>query len=691
MLKMLGRVRCAQAPEALSRVYQRMVGRWVARLALSADRCLRKVAEDSREANQLRELVGIGRHAGLLSRKRAAELLRTSLVKLEAHTAGEDATPLMRNIALLARLVNLSPIEQQLLALMVWLKTSRELREVAREVHCSNNTQAVELLASTLAVECEELKSVFDRSAALIDTGLLVIMDGLMDLSDKVMLRDGLEDVLLDERATEATLVGNFFDSADDGQLTAADFQHLSHEFRLVSDYLRGAFDKELVGVNILLYGLPGTGKTEFAKVLARSVGKRLYAVRNADADGDSSPVAQRLSSYRLCQRFLARSRAGLVLFDEIEDVFPLMASDERRISKAWLNSTLEKNAAPAVWISNSIEQVDAAYLRRFDYSVRFGSVSKVARERVLQKHLGGLAISDTVLRKLASRTDITAAQVERAGKVARTIRVPEEVTGRVVSRVIGRSAELLGQAVAESKEAEADAYDLGLVNTDTNLEHLVSRLRKVSVPAALCLYGPPGTGKTAFAHYIARTLERPLQLRRASDLLSPWVGVVEQQIAGMFEKAEEEGALLFLDESDGLLADRSQAKHSWEITQVNELLSRMERFSGVFICATNLLDWFDEAAYRRFLLKIRFDYMTRVEKREMLRRKYPKASQREQAECLARLEDIKNLAVGDVATVSRRSVVMGERLLPREFVAQLKAECGFKRDQPRRPMGFSA
>jgi len=50
-----------------------MVGRLVARLALSADRCLRKIAEDSREAQLVRELVGMGEHVGQLSRKKAAD------------------------------------------------------------------------------------------------------------------------------------------------------------------------------------------------------------------------------------------------------------------------------------------------------------------------------------------------------------------------------------------------------------------------------------------------------------------------------------------------------------------------------------------------------------------------------------------------------------------------------------------
>jgi len=204
----------------------------------------------------------------------------------------------MRNLVLLAKLVDLNRIEQQVLAFMVWMQASRELREVAGEVLCCNNAQVVGLLASTLAVDQGELKMALDRSGALVDSGLLTIMDGLAHLSEKVMLRDGLEDVLLDERATEKSLVGSFFDRVGEGDLKAIDFQHLSDELRLIADYLRGAYSERLMGVNVLLYGPPGTGNTEFAKLLARTVGKSLYAVRNADVDGDPASAAQRLIKF---------------------------------------------------------------------------------------------------------------------------------------------------------------------------------------------------------------------------------------------------------------------------------------------------------------------------------------------------------------------------------------------------------
>ena len=74
-----------------------------------------------------------------------------------------------------------------------------------------------------------------------------------------------------------------------------------------------------------------------------------------------------------------------------------------------------------------------------------------------------------------------------------------------------------------------------------------------------------------------------------------------------MFTEAEAEGALLFLDEADSFLRDRTLARAEWAVTQVNELLQSMERFDGIFIAATNLMDSIDAAAMRRFTWKLEF------------------------------------------------------------------------------------
>ena len=106
----------------------------------------------------------------------------------------------------------------------------------------------------------------------------------------------------------------------------------------------------------------------------------------------------------------------------------------------------------------------------------------------------------------------------------------------------------------------------------------------------------------------------KKLLVKRASDILSPYVGEAEMNIAKIFEQAKRDNAVLLLDEADSFLMDRKRANHSWEVTQVNELLTQMEVFEGIFVCSTNLMDNLDEASIRRFDLKIKIDY-SQIEK----------------------------------------------------------------------------
>jgi transitional endoplasmic reticulum ATPase len=126
-----------------------------------------------------------------------------------------------------------------------------------------------------------------------------------------------------------------------------------------------------------------------------------------------------------------------------------------------------------------------------------------------------------------------------------------------------------------------------------------------------MLLYGPPGTGKTEFAKYVARITNRRLVVRRASDLLSCWVGETEKIIRRAFQEAEKDRAILFIDEADSMLGTREGAQHSWEISFVNEMLTNMETFHGMLICSTNFKKVVDSAAIRRFNIKLEFDYLT--------------------------------------------------------------------------------
>ncbi len=105
----------------------------------------------------------------------------------------------------------------------------------------------------------------------------------------------------------------------------------------------------------------------------------------------------------------------------------------------------------------------------------------------------------------------------------------------------------------------------------------------------------------------LADGLGRELVVRRYSSLVSNWHIGTERNIAQMFAELDVERQVLLLDEVDSFLRDRRQARHGWEVSEVNELLQQMERFPGVFIAPTNLMDRLDSAALRRLDFKLNF------------------------------------------------------------------------------------
>ena len=192
---------------------------------------------------------------------------------------------------------------------------------------------------------------------------------------------------------------------------------------------------------------------------------------------------------------------------------------------------------------------------------------------------------------------------------------------------------------------------------------------------------GPPGTGKTAYVRHVAERLDRPLVVRRASDLLNPYVGMTERHIAEMFQRARGEEAVLLLDEADSFLRDRREAFHSWEVTQVNELLVGMEQFGGLFFCSTNLVDDLDQAAFRRFVMKVRFEYLKPEQAWAMFEVLCGESGCTASDDLRAAVARIRILTPGDFATVRRQLLLQGETPTPDGLVALLDEECRMKRD----------
>ena len=477
-------------------------------------------------------------------------------------------------------------------------------------------------------------------------------------------------------------------DVAPPADLEWTDFNHIGADRDHVEKLLRGALCYGKPGVNILLYGPPGTGKTEFCTALAARLGTTLYSVGEADEDGNEPSRKQRLQELRLAQRLIANDKRSLLLFDEMEDLLedsfggfglfgPLRSSRFREAaSKVFMHRLLEQTPAPTLWTMNDANEVSPAILRRMMFALELRPPTAAVRARVWARQLDrhDIAAAPEEVTTLASEFD--AAPGVAAGATAAASLAGGDIAA---VRTGVRSLARLLSCDRPLQRAPA-GFDPALIQADTDPTALADRLTAGEHQRfSLFLQGPPGTGKSAYARYLAERLGLEVLQKRASDLMSMWVGQTEKIIARAFAEARDAGAFLVFDEADSLLADRRLAHRNWEVSQVNEMLTWMESHSLPFACTTNFGDRLDPATMRRFVFKVTLDYLA-PRQAEVAFRSYfdlpPPPS----------LAPLAALTPGDFAVVRNKAEILGVLHDPKALADMLHAECAAK---PERPQAF--
>ena len=122
--------------------------------------------------------------------------------------------------------------------------------------------------------------------------------------------------------------------------------------------------------------------------------------------------------------------------------------------------------------------------------------------------------------------------------------------------------------------------------------------------------HGPPGTGKTLTAALLGKATDRPVFRVDLSMVVSKWIGETEKNLAGLFERAESKGWILFFDEADSLFSKRGEVKESrdkYANQETSFLLQRVENYDGLCILASNFRQNMDKAFTRRFESMVAF------------------------------------------------------------------------------------
>lgn len=396
-------------------------------------------------------------------------------------------------------------------------------------------------------------------------------------------------------------------------------FRRPDEELRHVSRLLKEEVD---FPVNFLIYGPSGAGKKTFIHSLARTLNMQIWFVSSRDKRRDSELRA----AFFACLHRASKQKESIIVVDGAERLLHTVFSSDTDII-----SFLKRIGQKIVWITDEIEKIDSAFRSYFTYSMyfeAFGLHERIEMWRNVMKRQGlsrrfHKASITTLSLKYPVKVNIVESSVAQAAILYPVGRKFYDALDRILYAYLRLQSG--GHFQHKKIYNTVSDFTLNGVCTEENIFSFIDFCHNMdkairsgaTLPLGcgnILFYGPPGTGKTALARFIAESLNRECIVKRASDLLGPFVGMSEQQIAESFHEMERSGAVLVIDEADSFLYSRDIAHQSWEVTLVNEFLTSLEESQGFCICTTNRIEHIDKAALRRFFYRLQFRYANKVQ-----------------------------------------------------------------------------
>src|SRR5271165_142551 len=586
------------------------------------------------------------------------------------------ASPLQKRIDWLSHACGLTEEQSEALGLLARLTLSPMVMALVEAV---NGRHGLDLGV----VDASDLRALLGsdgaRRACSDDGGLAEL--GLIAAPSAPRLSHVARSILSLPRLSARNIVNLPLGEPASATLKWADFEHLGELRDLAARIVVASRKRQAqvqFGPNLLFYGPPGAGKTEFAKTLGAHLGFSVQFMGEVNDEHAEPSRSERIAALMIGNAIGAIARGTILVVDEADDLFLGVDDADASRRRAFMNRLVERTKAPTIWIANDVDQLGTAIICRMNLALRFPrprlSVRKAMVARIAKDH--GMRMDDASAHTLA-RARAAPALIDNA------IRSAAQCGGSAHDVAIILSAGLRALVRAEPLHAPTPIpFDPLLSSADVDLATLVERIVRSNSHALSFLFsGPPGTGKSAYARHLAERLDLDVVEKRYSDLSSMWVGESEKAIALAFEEAADLRAFLIFDEADSLLRDRAAASYSWEVTQVNEMLTQMERHAFPFACTTNAHDLLDSATSRRFLFKVRFSPMTASQVELAFRRAFRYSA-------LCSLLELDGLTPGDFAVVARKAAALGENGQT-QVARWLEEEVEAKPDFSRRRIGF--
>jgi transitional endoplasmic reticulum ATPase len=399
----------------------------------------------------------------------------------------------------------------------------------------------------------------------------------------------------------------------------------------------------------ILLYGIPGTGKTLLAKAVASESRAHFISVSGPEIIGKFYGE----SEARLRDLFKeARENAPTIIFiDEIDSIAPkreeVTGEVERRVVSQMLSlmdGLQSRGKVIVIAATNRPNSLDPALRRpgRFDREIEVKVPNKKGRRAILNIHTRNMPLVTNLddpqrvdLDRLASIShgyvgaDLEYLCKESAMKCLRRLlpelnleekKISSETLDKLVVNADDYNEAFRDITPAGMREVRVENPDVswddvgGLVNVKRELQEAVEWPMKYPafysnmghrIPRGILLYGSSGTGKTLLAKAVATESEANFISIRGPELLSKWVGESEKGIREIFKRARQASpCVIFFDEIDSIASIRGASGDASGtqrvVSQILTEMDGMETLYGVVVlAATNRPDMLDQALLR--------------------------------------------------------------------------------------------
>ncbi|GEM_PF-1908859 len=340
--------------------------------------------------------------------------------------------------------------------------------------------------------------------------------------------------------------------------------------------------------------------------------------------------------------------------------------------------------------IDEMLDMISKTTYERLMDKKLFGEEGRLVREKIIEICPQRRFLNETHIVKLNDRLKARLLEEKKGRKTK--LQHKEDDFFEIIKPSV-----TLDKIILHPKTHEEINLSVGIIRRNTSNilkewgikgSNLIQSAEKNSSPVTMLFHGAPGTGKTLTAHAIACTLKRKLITLDCSKILNAWVGESEKNTRKIFDRYREiaesmkNSPVLLLNEADQFFHKRIQATravdHMYNQMQ-NIFLEQLEKFDGILIATTNLVDNLDSAFSRRFHYKINFRRPGAEERQKLWHVHIPaKAPLAEDTDIqyLAEHYDLSGAQIGVVIhNAATRAARRGDKICQEDFIQACEDE----------------